>query len=296
MRRPGFLGIVPAVMSTPSTVSPTRDRPSRRRAFSPKHESPSQVRRARRAHPFRLTDRDLELLGFVAAHRFVLAAHVHEWIGADRSVAYRRLGALVDAGLLRYERIFHAQSGIFQITNGGLAVIDSHLPRPTIDLRTYRHEIGVVWLWLAARAKAFGEVDSLLSEREMRSHDQRSDVDGTRFAATIDGYDRAGRPRVHHPDVLIIGPDRSQIALELELSMKGRQRLEQILLAYAIDQRIRQVVYLTDQAGVATAINQAVEQLNLRDRVVVRYFPGSPAARDQRPGSPWRAIRSEVFE
>src|SRR5690348_5677130 len=90
--------------------------------------------RSRRARPFRLTDRDLELLAFVAAHRFALAAHLQAWLGTTSAVAYRRLAALVDVGLLSYRRIFHAQPGCYLMTNGGLAVIDSELPRPAIDL------------------------------------------------------------------------------------------------------------------------------------------------------------------
>ena len=51
------------------------------------------------------------LLAFVAAHRFVLAAHLQMWLGTSFAVASRRLVALVDVGLLSYRRIFHAQPG-----------------------------------------------------------------------------------------------------------------------------------------------------------------------------------------
>src|SRR5947209_10865196 len=110
----------------------------------------------RRRRSFRITERDRELLAFVAAHPFVLAAHVRAWFGAGRSVCYRRLQALTDAGLLSFRRIFHAQPGCYQATNGGLGLAGSSLPRPRITLRTYAHDAGSVWLWLAVAGWSAG--------------------------------------------------------------------------------------------------------------------------------------------
>ena len=237
-------------------------------------DTPPRRKSATRPRPVRLTDRDLELLAFVAAHRFVHAAHVQAWLGTDRSIAYRRLTLLAGAGLLRYERVFHAQPGVFLISHGGLAVIDSPLPKPQIDLRTYRHELGAVWLWLAGRRGDHGSVERLWTEREMRHHDQTSDpVHDDRFGAPLGGCDRGGQPRVHYPDVLVISPDGSRVALELELSLKGRRRLEEILLAYTLDQRIERVVYVTDQPAVARKLELLGAGLQLDQRLVVRYFP-----------------------
>lgn len=230
--------------------------------------------RARRARPFRLTDRDLELLEFVAAQRFVLAAHTRRWLGASDVVAYRRLSGLVDVGLLSYRRIFHAQPGCYLVTNGGLAVIDSELPRPTIDLRTYRHDLGVVWLWLAAHDGQFGSVEQLLTERQMRSHDQGAGVTAIeRVGVPVEGYDRSGRPRIHYPDVLVVAPDGGRVALELELSVKGRRRLERILVGYSCERRVRSAVYLTDSRAVAAAVNDRALACGVERLVDVRYFP-----------------------
>lgn len=242
-----------------------------------------------------MTDRDLELLAFVAAHRFVLASHVQTWLAADRAVAYRRLSGLVDVGLLSYRRIFHAQPGCYQVTNGGLAVIDSELPRPTIDLRTYRHDTDVVWLWLVAADRPAAAEGRVLAEREMRSHDQRrasDDRDGS-FGIPVGGYNRAGRPRVHFPDVLLVGADGSRVAFELELSVKGRRRLEDILLGYAGEPRLERVMYVTDSRQVAAVLNDLVERMLLAERVEVRYFQGSAAG--PRPIW-WRSLTDREVE
>lgn len=217
----------------------------------------------------RLTDRDLGLLRFIGAHRFVLAEHVHHLVCADRSVAYRLLSRLTDAGLLRYERVFHAQPGVFMITNGGLAVIGSRLPKPRIDLRLYRHEQHVPALWLAATAGVFGAPVATLTERELRHQDLLAgslDPVGIRLG----GVDRAGRPRVHHPDVAVIHPGGEVTALELELTVKSNRRLEEIVLGYLLDPRLRLALYITDQDPVRGALLRTAVQHGAAGRLVVK--------------------------
>jgi hypothetical protein len=174
---------------------------------------------------------------------------------------------------LSYRRIFHAQPGCYQITNGGLAVIDSPLPRPSIDLRCYQHDLGIVWLALATRAGKYGEVDRLLSEREMCSHDQRGG-DGLLYGIPVGGYDRYGKPRVHYPDLLALGCQGERVALELELSVKGRQRLEGILAGYGAQPGLSEVVYVTDRRGVARRVREAITRLGLESLVRVDYRHG----------------------
>jgi hypothetical protein len=260
------------------------------------HEAPIEpaprVRRGPyRARKFLLTDRDLELLRFIAAHRFVLAAQARAWLGSDRAVAYRRLSGLVGVGLLSYERIFHAQPGCYQVTNGGLAVIDSDLPRPSIDLRCYRHDVDVVWLALAALHGSFGSFDRALSEREMRSHDQQPDRRDERFAIPLGDYAASGRPRSHYPDVLLVAGDGRRVALELELSMKGRRRLESIFIGYGGERRITRVVYFTDRQSIAHAVAATAAACGVEGLVQVRPAAGiAPRVDQPRPDA--RSCRS----
>ena len=51
----------------------------------------------------------------------------------------------------------------------------SSYPPPRVDLSTYDHDVGVAWLWLAARSGTFGPMREVLSERTLRSHDMGSD-------------------------------------------------------------------------------------------------------------------------
>jgi hypothetical protein len=252
-----------------ATQAPTTRRPDR-------HDPPRGKASTRRRRGFQVTPRDRELLAFVAAHRFVLASQVQAWLGPCMSVCYRRLQMLTDAGLLSYRRIFHAEPGCYQVTNGGLGLAGSGLPRPQVDLHTYGHDAGLVWLWLAAADGAFGPTRRLLSEREMRHLDWRAESSAQRFGLLLPGVDRYGRQRIHYPDVLVVLLDGTYVALELELSLKSRRRLEEIFLAYGVERRLRAVVYVTDRRTVARALHEQTAAYGLDDLVDVRYFEGRP--------------------
>jgi hypothetical protein len=254
---------------------------------SPSRAGARNHRRSRRGG-FHVTARDRSVLRFIAAQRFVLACHVNSLLGRDPVVAYRRLAGLVEAGLLSYRRIFHAEPGAFMVTNGGLAMIDSPLPRPKLDFRTYRHDVGTVWLWLAAYRGRFGPPAELHTEQQLRAADRDGAADRRRFCVEIDGHDRRGRPRKHHPDLLVVHPDGSYTAAELELTLKSRSRLESILLGYGVAPRLTRVEYVSDSEPVAASVQTAVSTFGLDALVRVHYLP------DPRNREPqwwmWRSI------
>jgi hypothetical protein len=214
-------------------------------------------------------------------------------VGAHEVVAYRRLKGLVQSGLLTYERRFHLRPGCYRITTQGVAVIESQLPRPTIDLRSYRHDTEVVDLWLDAWQGQYGSYREVLSERELRSHDQRADrlPHEPAYAVPLGGYGPGGRAQVHYPDVLIIRAANRRLALELELSLKSRKRLEAMLGGYAADNRIERVICRTELARIATALEETKLMLGLDGRVVVHYLDGAPAGH---PGRPAPHLEAEV--
>ncbi len=218
----------------------------------------------------RITDRDREVLAFVADHRLVLAVHVQALLGVSAGAAYARLHTLSCAGLLTQETVFHQQPACYQATRKGLAAIGSELPAPRIDLRCYSHDVGLAWLWLTARAGALGELREVLSERHMRSWDAKPDRETEPFAMRLGGFGPGGRERLHYPDLLLHTADRHRVAVELELAGKGRGRRERILAGYAADARIDAVLYLTDRPGVARALRDSARRLGISSLVHVQ--------------------------
>ncbi len=116
-------------MSAPSTTKAIKLGSSPRRASS-----------SRRARPVRLTDRDLELSGSWPPS--VRPCRTPAGVASDER--RRRLPPAVAGwstpGCCPIDGSSTPSPGAIMVTNGGLAVIDSELPRPAIDLRSYRHD------------------------------------------------------------------------------------------------------------------------------------------------------------
>jgi hypothetical protein len=242
------------------------------------NESP-QISSARPARPSRprtravqITDRDRELLAFAAEHRFVLAAQVQALLGVSASTAQARLRALKSAGVLSGDRDFYRQPTYHQITGKGLAAIGSDLSRPRFDLSAYWHDVGLGWLWLAARAGIFGSLREVVSERRMRSSDGSPDRPPEPFGVRLGGFGARGRQRLHYPDLLLRTAEGHTVAIELELSAKKRTRLEGILGGYGLDRRINAVVYLVNDAALGRAVKASAARLGLASMIHAQRF------------------------
>lgn len=227
----------------------------------------------------RVTERDRELLAFAANHRLVLAGHVQVLLGVSAAAAYARLRSLTVAGMLSQRTVFHNQPGCYQITRPGLAIAGSQLPPPRLDYNCYEHDVGVAWLWLAARDGAFGPRQEILSERQIRSHDASPDGDAQPYAVRLGGIGAGGQPKLHYPDLLLSDQSGHRLALELELTPKGRTRLEQILAGYGADSRIDDVLYLTDKDAVARSVSVSATRLGISDRVHLQRVRWPDSAR-----------------
>ncbi len=267
-----------------------------------------RARKARRPH-VRITERDQALLAFIAEHRVVLASHAQALLRTSGGAAHARLGALSRAGMLKHEAPFERQPRCYWITRKGLDAIESDLAPPRLDLRSYKHDIGLAWLWLAARRGAFGPLHEIVSERRMRSSDAarahsgpRAPADPSRtwgigaksepFAVRLGGLGPGGRERLHYPDLLLIGREGRRVAVELELSTKSRARRQRILGGYAADPRIDAAVYLVEHGGVSRAIETMATRLGVSDRVHVRRIAWGEQRSARAPGRGSERIHS----
>ena len=215
----------------------------------------------------RITERDLELLGFLAEHRLVLSAHARALLGISEDAANARLRALASAGFLRREPGFQGQPSCHLITRKGLAAVGCRYR----SLRCYRHDVGVAWLWLAARAGRFGPLRELISERRLRSLDADPDRSDEPVGVRLGGFGPAGKPRLHYPDLLLVLAGGRRVAVELELTSKGRARREKILLGFAADSRVDLVLYLVDRPATARAIQASARQIGMSQLVRAQW-------------------------
>jgi hypothetical protein len=224
---------------------------------------------------------DLELLWFLAEHRMALPDHVAALLGTSVEAAKARLAKLVSADYVRREPLFRNQPDMHLISREGLKALGSSLPTPRRDVHAYEHDVGVAWLWIAARRGTFGPLREIVGERRMRSRDGAREPASEPFAVKLGGFGPRGREALHYPDLLLRTADGRMVALELELSSKGRVRLERILAGYAADPRIDGVVYLVQNATVARSVQAAARRLGIASLVHVqrvRSTVSNPAA------------------
>ena len=237
----------------------------------------------------------------MAEHRLVLSNHAQALLGVSANTASRRLRALEQAGLARREALFHRYPAHYRIERRGLELIGSRLGVPKRGLNV-AHDVGVAWLWLAAHRGAFGPLAEVVSERTMRSRDgieaHATRVTGRSehepFGVRLSGQGPKGRPRLHYPDLLLVDRQGRRIAVELELSSKGRSRRHQIIGSYAFDRRVDAVLYLVSDQRVAREVQEAARRFGSEGTVIVQRVRmgagqvptlGAAAARDAPRGS-----------
>jgi hypothetical protein len=196
---------------------------------------------------------DRELLRFLALHRATTAAQVPVLLKISPRRASERLRRLEDARLLRRDRIFAGRPATVTITRRGLREIGSELPPPRVSLTEYRHDVGVSWLWLAARDGVFGHMREVVAERELRAATQ-----------PVRGLEQ------HRADLQLTTAAGKRIAVELELTAKSTERLDRIMLGFAGDPQLDAVLYLVPDAALARRIGQAAQRAGIADMVRVQ--------------------------
>ena len=249
------------------------------------------------ARTVQITDADRALLAFAAEHRFVIAAQIAALLGVSERTAGERLRRLGDAGHLRGHKELHRGPRWHQITRSGLRGIGSDLPTPRgFDLATHRHDTGLAWLMLTARAGAFGPLSGLISERRMRSHDGRATDRSQRYGVRLGGVGPGGRDRLHYPDLVLVTQSGHRVAFELELSTKEVARREGILGGYAADRRIDAVVYLVEHASVGRAIERSARRMGISDLVRVQRVTMAPSVAAPGPALTRTAQRARAAD
>lgn len=224
-----------------------------------------------------MEDIDRRILAFIGAHRFVLAVHARTFLELESDVAADRLRGLEAERLVRSERLLAGRASLIRITALGLDAIGSRLPAPGFDLAGHRHEVGVVWVWVAAWWGTFGEAERVLSRREMEGLDRAvpegSDGSAGGFAVPVGACAGPGSAGRCYPDVAVELAG-GRLAIHLQLRVPSSAMLEGLLVGYRSDDR---VLFLTDQRRVAEAVVAAVARLGMRDRVRVRRARIAPA-------------------
>jgi hypothetical protein len=200
-----------------------------------------------------ISERDLEVLEFVARFGLVPRRAVGLWAGTGEEVTWRRERRLRKIGFL--ELVPHmAETGPLVIcTREGLrACARTELATPRYS--PWRVPHSAVVARLAAKLELGGA--RVLSERELaaREGSERRRL----FSAEL------SRGRFHRPDLVIV--DGGPIAVEVELAEKAPKRLDEILRGWRRAVLRKKVVGVSYRCG--PRARRAVERAMARTRVL----------------------------
>ena len=199
-------------------------------------------------------ERDAEILKWINGFGFASAEQIQAFMKVGKTACYVRLKKLVDGGYLTRERILHGQARIHKLTKKGmLACGDAILPLKYVNLGTFRHDFKLIDLALMLERETGG---SFMPDRRIRHDEGLSGVG--QLGHIADGF-------------LTIGQDKP-IAVELELSVKSRARINSIINGYGGNLAVKEVWYYTDNKEVIRAITKASKGF---DFIKVKEMPSN---------------------
>lgn len=171
-----------------------------------------------------VTERDREILKFINDFGFCEMPQLDKRFGLKKPRNYQVISRLLEAGLLQHERIFHARHGIYRLTAKGARLTELP-PLARVPLANYQHDLTLMEVYLKLREQ-HSQAQWIPTRQLMRDKHQ-------------EGVGKRG----HLPDGVLVFPDGGEIAIEVELSLKSRYRLERILKGYAGSFNYREVWY-----------------------------------------------------
>ena len=130
-------------------------------------------------------------------------------------MAYRRVAACVDRGLLERLDLVRAEPTLLRATRSGLRYAGLGLEQAIVSPGSIHH-----WLVCASTAlqlAAEAGLDQVVSDRELRLFER---IEGKPLASAKVGEHPDGSPALHRPDLAIIG-EKLPIAVEVELTPEG---------------------------------------------------------------------------
>jgi hypothetical protein len=206
-----------------------------------------------------VTDRDRSVVAWVAVVGAVSAQDVQLRFGVGRTVSYRRLGVLVEYGLLARARLVHGQPELYVATREGLRWAGLSFAEPArLTWGTVRH-----WAVCARLAVVLERSEGCVVWGEPRLRAAELDTDAAVASAEL-GRLPDGRARFHRPDLVLFPRNGSPVAVEVELSVKGARRLQSIVRAWAACRLVGEVRYYAP-AEVARAVSRAVSVVHAHD-------------------------------
>jgi hypothetical protein len=168
--------------------------------------------------------RDKRIIKFVNEFGFCELPQIQKQFGLSKHRAYKVMQRLIEREYILHERIFFHRHGIYRATRLG-AQLTSVPMLDKVPVGIYQHQLAVIETYI----KFMQEYPDAtwMTERVLRRA----------------GFMPGRRRDKHYADALVYMPDGKQIAIEVELTMKSKRRLEDIFRGYMGQIQINEVWY-----------------------------------------------------
>jgi hypothetical protein len=152
--------------------------------------------------------RDRRLVSYVGRHGAVSIAHVMATADLCQAAAYRRVAALIDAGLLERLDLLRGEPALIRATRSGLRYAGLGMAPAVVSPGSVDH-----WLRCATVAldlEALHGAHRILTARELICAERH---EGRPIASAKLGELPNGAPRLHRPDLVVLPPGHPLVRL-----------------------------------------------------------------------------------
>ncbi|HZL55219.1 MAG TPA: hypothetical protein VFC22_06280 [Solirubrobacteraceae bacterium] len=192
------------------------------------------------------------ILDWLAATGAASAPELASVSGSSHRAAAARISALEQAGLVRSAALLRGEPALHVLTRRGLRAAGRPELEPlAISAASFGHLLAVARVAVALRAAG----EQVGDERELRVLER---AEGRAVASAAVGIARDGATAWHRPD-LVCWRSGLPVAVEVELTVKGPERLRAIVRGWARSRLVEGVVYYARPAAaraVATAVRR----------------------------------------
>ena len=173
-----------------------------------------------------LSERELSIIQFIHEFGFCEVGHIMQRFSIGRSNAYAQMKMLTRFGMVKHMMVLPDLPGVYFLMAKAVRLINSDLLLITyVPIHYYSHYMKVLHVYLKVHEK-HPDATWITERRLIRQ--KQDDMPGN---------------KEHLPDGILILPDEKRIAIEVELSVKARDRLLNILTDYEVDKTIHEVWY-----------------------------------------------------
>ena len=151
-------------------------------------------------------ERDKSIMNALVNVNFMLGRHIRMLFFDGTRACDRRLKILCDNKYLRREKILYGVPSLYSLTTRGQQTINASVRNSKIRVEQIQHDIAVIDTLIYMMDKYIIQLSDITTEKQLHSQD---------------GFGM----RKHHPDFIFL-KDNQTYAIEVELSLKAKTRLE----------------------------------------------------------------------